>query len=1372
MSGVATRVQTPAQPAPAEASSLQRRSAGLLQRQSVRGTAPQLDGPGEECAPQEPILMRRAAGSGGPALVPPIVQDVLRSPGQPLDPATQAFFEPRFGHDFARVRVHHDAQSAASAHAVDAMAYTVGSHIVFAAGHYAPGSPGGRGLIAHELTHVVQQQAAPAVLRRALRIGPSNSWQEQEADRTARALLSFGAGADRDGTIDPGPGARAIVGRAPGAPALLQRAVMPVADSDSATGLGVMGPSTSDRDAAGTAPAAPAPPQARRPAAPAAQPPPTTAPSAAPPSAEGQPARTPETATEASDQSGAAVPGGPRKEIPHPPPEGEPAEGKAAEAVGAEAAPAEGVAEKAAAPEAKGGKAAPGAKAPASPKDDPAFQAVAGRVQAAGTTMKGHAPAPAKANEAQAAAVSPPAEQQGRADAAQAAAIDREQPKPFDRDAFIKALMDKIAAIAPKTLGEADEFKKSGKVASIKGDLSKQAEASKSQAQGDIPGKVQQAPDPSGIPPKPVTPLPPTDAGPAPPDVGAGAAVPKPRTDGEISLQEGSEALDHQMSAAKVTDEQLEKANEPTFQGALDAKKTAQADAVQAPKDFRQTETGTLGQAQAEAQTAGQKQLQTMHGGRAAALEKVAGHQVDTKGQDEQARAQVAGEIQKRYDDTKSRAEARLKRLDTDVDAAFEKGATEAQQAFDDEVAEKMDRYKDDRYGGLEGPLLWVKDKLLGLPDEVNTFYEQARDHYIKRMTALLNSIAGIVETGLNETKAIIAEGRKSIDDYLKGLPDTLQAIGREAAQGIQAKFDELEHSVDEKQNELIDSLAQKYTEKVQQIDDKIAEMKKANGGLVDAAKEAIAGVIDTIINLKNMLMNVLAKASAAIDLIIADPIGFLGNLVAAAKQGFLGFVDRIGLYLEQGLMGWLFGALEGAGIELPRTFDLKGIIGLILQVLGLTYANIRARAVKILGEKVVSTLETVGEIFKTLITEGPAGLWRWIKEKVSDLKDAVLSSIKDWVITKVITAGVTWIISLLNPASAFIKACKAIYDVVMFFIERGQQILALVNAILDSIISIAKGNIAGAAAYVESVLAKAVPVAISFLASLLGLGGISEKIRAIIEKIRAPINAVIDWVIHKAVDLVKAVGKLLGFGKEKEEKPDERTEAEKQADLHAAMAKASALLADYSLTDDVIKERLVPIKTEHRLIRLELVVKPLDEANELAHIEGANSPGEESPEVKKPKESKFYVINPDGTRVLRERYQGSFKIRTRFYYSNRRYPQEVYDARDRFLNDKANEDPNDSTRWLEKQKGKLQRVSVAKTNVTVGHNPQVATHWNTLGGNNTDQQTRVNWFTFVGRMDKVFFQSREENSRDQSGEEFTSAVGTQFRGPGEDGEE
>ncbi|MDQ2805458.1 MAG: hypothetical protein M3Z04_00840, partial [Chloroflexota bacterium] len=77
--------------------------------------------------------------------------------------------------------------------------------------------------------------------------------------------------------------------------------------------------------------------------------------------------------------------------------------------------------------------------------------------------------------------------------------------------------------------------------------------------------------------------------------------------------------------------------------------------------------------------------------------------------------------------------------------------------------------------------------------------------------------------------------------------------------------------------------------------------------------------------------------------------------------------------------------------------------------------------------------------------------------------------------------AGITWLVSLFNPAGAFIKACKAIYDVIMFFIERGSQIMALVNAVLNSVSAIASGSVGGAAAAIEGALSAALPVAISF---------------------------------------------------------------------------------------------------------------------------------------------------------------------------------------------------------------------------------------------------------------------------------------------------
>lgn len=112
-----------------------------------------------------------AGGSRDGASAPPIVDEVLRSPGAPLDSATRQFMEARFQRDFGPVRIHTNDEASRSAEAVGARAYTVGARIAFRNGQYAPASPDGRRLLAHELAHVVQQSGnrsgAPAVLARS-----------------------------------------------------------------------------------------------------------------------------------------------------------------------------------------------------------------------------------------------------------------------------------------------------------------------------------------------------------------------------------------------------------------------------------------------------------------------------------------------------------------------------------------------------------------------------------------------------------------------------------------------------------------------------------------------------------------------------------------------------------------------------------------------------------------------------------------------------------------------------------------------------------------------------------------------------------------------------------------------------------------------------------------------------------------------------------------------------------------------------------------------------------------------------------------------------------------------------------------------------
>lgn len=133
--------------------------AGGLQRMCACGGSARMSSDCENGGNKRLRVQRSAMTESKTDSVPPIVHEVLRSPGQPLDSNTRAFMEPRFGHDFSGVRVHTDERAAESAQTINAAAYTVGSDIVFRPGRYEPGSSAGRRLLAHELTHVVQQRS-------------------------------------------------------------------------------------------------------------------------------------------------------------------------------------------------------------------------------------------------------------------------------------------------------------------------------------------------------------------------------------------------------------------------------------------------------------------------------------------------------------------------------------------------------------------------------------------------------------------------------------------------------------------------------------------------------------------------------------------------------------------------------------------------------------------------------------------------------------------------------------------------------------------------------------------------------------------------------------------------------------------------------------------------------------------------------------------------------------------------------------------------------------------------------------------------------------------------------------------------------------
>jgi uncharacterized membrane protein (Fun14 family) len=279
-------------------------------------------------------------------------------------------------------------------------------------------------------------------------------------------------------------------------------------------------------------------------------------------------------------------------------------------------------------------------------------------------------------------------------------------------------------------------------------------------------------------------------------------------------------------------------------------------------------------------------------------------------------------------------------------------------------------------------------------------------------------------------------------------------------------------------------------------------------------------------------------KTGAALKSILKNPLPFMGNLIKAATLGLSNFVNNFVEHLKASLIEWLTGSLPG--VYIPKSFDLKEIAKFAMSVLGLTWENMRQKLVKQLGEPVVKAMETGFDIVVTLVRDGPAAAWDKIKEQLANLKDMVIGGITDFILGMVVKKAIPKLISMFIPGAGFISAILSIYDTIMVIVDKVKQIVALVKGFVDSIVAIAGGNISAAADRVEKSLAGGMSLAISFLAGFVGLGRVSDAVKGVFAKMRAPFDKAMDWLaawIGKAGQaFLKAgkavVGSVVGAGK------------------------------------------------------------------------------------------------------------------------------------------------------------------------------------------------------------------------------------------------
>ncbi len=321
---------------------------------------------------------------------------------------------------------------------------------------------------------------------------------------------------------------------------------------------------------------------------------------------------------------------------------------------------------------------------------------------------------------------------------------------------------------------------------------------------------------------------------------------------------------------------------------------------------------------------------------------------------------------------------------------------------------------------------------------------------------------------------------------------------------------------------------------------------------LVSFVWEIIKIVIEVVMKVMNfpidLIRNIISRAMQAMDDIKRDPIAFLKNLLRAVKNGFVKFFDNIATHLLNGVTSWLFKELEDAGVSPPTDFSFQAILGFVLDVLGISVDRIFQKLADRIGQDKVDRirgmldrLTGIWSFVSDVMTRGPIAIWEYIQEQLSNLWNVVLDAVRNWVVTRIIQQITVKLLSMLDPTGimAVVNSFIAFYKAIQSFIAYLREMLEIVNSFVEGVAEIARGSVETAASFLESSLARGVPIVIGFLANQVGLGGLGRRIGEMIERVREMVDGALTWLVDKAVSMgtsfLNAVG-LGGGGAEEDE--------------------------------------------------------------------------------------------------------------------------------------------------------------------------------------------------------------------------------------------
>ena len=770
---------------------------------------------------------------------------------------------------------------------------------------------------------------------------------------------------------------------------------------------------------------------------------------------------------------------------------------------------------------------------PEGPGQDPAFTSMDRRSENRAKNQATHATGETKSDSANDAAEVTEGENRihGQSDQVATMGTEAANPPAFDRKAFIASVLREVEKIAPDVLDDVMKFKNRGTAGKVKAAVEGEADSAASDTSTPLNTAATQDPGP-GQSPRTAQPLNVEPAGPEPGSIRADRAMPPPRTQSEVDLSSDTVRTENILREACITRPFMDEHGDPELTGAAEAQDGLREATEAAPQSYREQEGTALQGAQGKASSQGRDGVSDLFADRTKNFADVGNAQGETARENARKRMAVSIEVNKIFGETQTDVTDRLDKMSTDVASKFDTETGAAVTKFEDFIRKNAEIYEKNWLDDLLGIL---SDVLFDSPPaEVWDFYGEGRRTFIADMETAIGKVADVVETGLREAKELVATGKRRVEEKLATLGDDLADFRSEISDQMNEKFTGLEGDIDKRQDKLVKGLAQRYKaalEEVRSIENKVREEYAT---WVDKAKDMYHAAKDFVTGWIEKLTSIVGGAATRI---IRKPGTFLKNLGAGIVQGLTMFKDNIGESIKSAVVNWLTGNLGSAGIELPKSFDAKGLIGFAIELVGLGLSNIKKIAREVFGRTVVSAIEAgaagaehIKTLFDILASQGPAGLYDHLAAEFERLKGEIMEKIGKIMAESLIIAGIKKIVGIVSGlvsggVGTVVTIVSTIIDVVLWFRDNAAQLAELVSTISSLAMAILNGSVSALANGINALLNRLLPIVLGFVGALVGIGGAVRKVQKVFTAIRRPATRAIRALFKR---LKKSISKLL----------------------------------------------------------------------------------------------------------------------------------------------------------------------------------------------------------------------------------------------------